>query len=470
MRSDNLRPAPGFFTPELVRSVLNHIDNPRIVTPCPVEPMAQPKPTLRIVSETPLDPPSGGKIRSGKDGPKEEPRAVPRQSSGAARAVPAESAPPILARVQFSPRPAKAAAKRKLRANAKYPDWTPDEDRQLREVYAAEGRVDLLAKRLGRTERAATSRARKLGIMKPRRIRGGWCVSAAWTPEEDSFLREQFKDVPVEKIAGQLGRSKHAVYCRAHVLDLTGQQWSGAHRLALRIAFERGIAIKDVAIAVGRTGLTVSKYATRHGMHFGRRSRLVVPITVEEILALRNGATPTPLFKRDIYSAPRPTPPSKRPISSTPKQKSVREATHRTPSQNVRSAAPREPAPHSPARAQSSWPCEKIDRASARQRAAVRRRIEREATALLDGDNSARSTGGRVNSVVAAAMIELRYRRAAEARAACPIEQAKLILRRRFAPVCSMAVYGGDADLFIIGRRKDVTRDELLELAARYAA
>lgn len=100
----------------------------------------------------------------------------------------------------------------------------------------------------------------------------------------------------------------------------------------------------------------------------------------------------------------------------------------------------------------------------------MKRSIERQAAALIDGNDSVRSRGGQVNQAVAAAAIAIRERRAAEARQADPVERAKLTLQRRYAPVCSMAVYDGDPDLFMVGHRRNLTRDELLELAARVAA
>lgn len=51
-----------------------------------------------------------------------------------------------------------------------------------------------------------------------------------------------------------------------------------------------------------------------------------------------------------------------------------------------------------------------------------------------------------------------------------PIEQAKQRLQKRYSIVCSEAVYGGDPDLFVVGSRKGVTRDQLLDMAGRMAA
>lgn len=41
-----------------------------------------------------------------------------------------------------------------------------------------------------------------------------------WTPEYEAFLRENYRDMPIDVIAESLGFSKSAVYARAHVLGL----------------------------------------------------------------------------------------------------------------------------------------------------------------------------------------------------------------------------------------------------------
>lgn len=57
-----------------------------------------------------------------------------------------------------------------------------------------------------------------------------------------------------------------------------------------------------------------------------------------------------------------------------------------------------------------------------------------------------------------------------QARALDPVEQAKSILRRRYKPVVSMAVYGGPKDLFVVGTKRNVSQQDLLSMAAEMAA
>lgn len=61
--------------------------------------------------------------------------------------------------------------------------------------------------------------------------------------------------------------------------------FSGDETRALDIAFRSGISIADLANALGRKAMSLSKYATKHGYHFGRRPRRAV--TLEALLALQ---------------------------------------------------------------------------------------------------------------------------------------------------------------------------------------
>lgn len=112
---------------------------------------------------------------------------------------------------------------------------------------------------------------------------------------------------------------------------------------------------------------------------------------------------------------------------------------------------------------------EREERARARRSAGLRRSIERQAQRWIDGDPSVVSQGGGVPQVVAAAAKGIRDRLANEARLSDPIEQAKTVLRRRYVPVVSMAVFGGATDRFKVGSRNDITQDEMLEMAGRAA-
>lgn len=70
---------------------------------------------------------------------------------------------------------------------------------------------------------------------------------------------------------------------------------------------------------------------------------------------------------------------------------------------------------------------------------------------------------------VRVAQIQLEEELREEARRACPIEKAKAILRRRYAPVVSAEIVDGPAGKFLVGR-KIVSERELLAMARKLAA
>lgn len=65
---------------------------------------------------------------------------------------------------------------------------------------------------------------------------------------------------------------------------------------------------------------------------------------------------------------------------------------------------------------------------------------------------------------VRCAQIKLEQELKDQARLACPVEQAKTVLRRRHAPVVSAETVGGPKGKFVVGR-KTVSKSELLEMA-----
>jgi hypothetical protein len=104
--------------------------------------------------------------------------------------------------------------------------------------------------------------------------------------------------------------------------------------------------------------------------------------------------------------------------------------------------------------------------ASERRIAAVRKRISAKARERI-------ALGLDAKTATQAAVRHAQYAIAAENemrdRLASPIEQAKARLRRRYTPVVTMSVYGGSADRFRVGNHQDITKEELLDLAARAA-
>jgi hypothetical protein len=147
----------------------------------------------------------------------------------------------------------------------------------------------------------------------------------------------------------------------------------------------------------------------------------------------------------------------------------IREVEKTAPRRPAAPSPSREPALHAPqqARAHTLQDRDRHDRIRKRRIDATRRANLERAGELLD---AGKTVGQAPNVHIRLAMREVESLRVQEHRLNCPIEQAKTLLRRRYAPVCSMAVYDGDPDLFMVGSKKDVTRAELLAMAARIAA
>lgn len=106
---------------------------------------------------------------------------------------------------------------------------------------------------------------------------------------------------------------------------------------------------------------------------------------------------------------------------------------------------------------------------SERRRAGIRKAITRKAKALLQGDPSALTSGGRINAAVGAAVIRLQVMQAAQERMNDPIEQALRKLRSSRRIVYRASVYGGPHNRFYIsGRgRQTISERELMQIAER---
>jgi hypothetical protein len=255
------------------------------------------------------------------------------------------------------------------------------------------------------------------------------------------------------------------------------------------IAHRRGLCLSDFAKVIGKPEPTVVWNCGKLGLVFGSgRMPLADPLTKEQLCALRNPNLPLPELRHDRSQRlrlPRKAELERNRRAAKRAAKAAqsrfcdaeptiaRRATVQAPSREPASPAPQQTRAH-PLLQEEPEPAfdrEAYERRGARQRAAARKRVEAQALALLDGDDSRRSEGGAISSNVRAVMNQIEDRRAAMARQTDPVEQAKLVLQRaRIAPVCSMAVYDGDPALFRVGHRKNVTKQELLELAERHAA
>lgn len=238
-----------------------------------------------------------------------------------------------------------------------------------------------------------------------------------------------------------------------------------------QIAFDRGIAVADLARALGQKLGTVYVHTRQAGFDFGRRPRLADPLTIEQLRLLADPAAPLPESARDRGARESN---ERRNRLKRERRAALAQASPK-PIREVTKAAPRRPAVPSPSRepavpAAQQPPAHpvrdrrQIDRAQRKHSDAVRRGHLKRAGELLDAGIKPTNVHEKL------AMREVENLRAQEYRMTDPVEQAKTVLRRRFAPVCSMAVYEGDPDRFMVGSRKDVTRDELLAMAARIAA
>lgn len=504
MRADNLRRAPGWVTPDLIKRVLDIAAAPPPL-PAPVEPVPTPrvKPKLIIVAS--------------------------RDES------------------------------------IKVPDWSEEEDARLRAAYQSGERIDLVAAKLGRSQKAAYSRAKKIGLAHPRAIKGGFITSPTWSAVEDALLTSLYGEIPTGQLPARIGRSKTAIFNRAHRLGLHHgyhRQFTRRELSALKIGFERGLAIADLAAAMGRKAFSLSKYATNHGYSFGRRPLLAAPIDLDGIITLEDLAKPLPPFRvaksksmravgrigryarvqalheqdefqllaaiafrrgiaavdlsraigRDVGTVLQAIkrlglkfgkrPPLAEaltrkvltsladPLLPLPELRStrlkrerlereartkrekraaavhsltVREATPRPARQAARRAPSPSPRRAPQARAHPNPDRAKTDRANKRRGDAVRRAVLAKAEALLDaGATTAISVHVRM------AMRVAKQQRAEAARHSCPTEQAKMILQRRGRVVYSMAVHGGSPDRFFCsGLGQDATAEDIQREAAR---
>ncbi|MEO5605593.1 MAG: hypothetical protein ABIR02_08275 [Novosphingobium sp.] len=167
--------------------------------------------------------------------------------------------------------------------------WLPEEDELIRQAYATGASLTPLIERLGRSRSAIRWKVKDLGLQGTHVKNAGW-RGRIWTETERDFLRANYATMPPKAIGVHLGRGKHAVYYEAWRLGLKTNRCgplTDEEKRAFHIAFKHNVSIADLAIAINRKALTVSKYATdKAGLYFGRRPRLAKPPTLAEILAM----------------------------------------------------------------------------------------------------------------------------------------------------------------------------------------
>lgn len=170
--------------------------------------------------------------------------------------------------------------------------WMPEEDDLLRKAYQEGSSLTPLTGRLGRSKHSIRWRSAYLGLTGTHANENGFRGGPDWSDEDLATLRAKYGTMSNAELAKLLGRSKLAVSTRANVLGLVHgyiRPWSHDELRALEIAWRENIAIADLAATLGRKAMSVSKFATKRNLHFGRRRRASKPLTLEDILRRAKG-------------------------------------------------------------------------------------------------------------------------------------------------------------------------------------
>lgn len=175
--------------------------------------------------------------------------------------------------------------------------WTMEEEDMVRRAYATGASLVPLRKLLRRSQHSIKWKAEMLGLQGTHEKTAGFRQGPVWTEAEEDFLRANYGVMKTRELAEKLGRPRMGVLNRAWTLGLKHGYWrpyTSDELRAYRIAYDHGIAVADLAIALDRHPMTVSKYATdKLGLHFGRRLRRKPPPTLAEILSLEPEAIAT---------------------------------------------------------------------------------------------------------------------------------------------------------------------------------
>lgn len=90
--------------------------------------------------------------------------------------------------------------------------WSPDEDELMRRHYIANGAVGMVPMLPGRTRKAVSQRALKLGLSVPQ----------DWTAEQDAILVAHYRSDGAAYVGERVGKSVFGVRHRAAVLGIKG--------------------------------------------------------------------------------------------------------------------------------------------------------------------------------------------------------------------------------------------------------
>jgi len=167
--------------------------------------------------------------------------------------------------------------------------WIAEEDALLKRAYERSESLTPLQHILGRSRFSIRWRAEYLGLRGSHANQSGWRTSPDWTEAEEATLRSQYGVIPTAELARHMGRTRASLTTRAHAMGLTHgfhKAWTDDDCKALRLAHINGVALRDLAEALGRNYAAVHKYAAKHGYSFARQPRAKTRLTRAEILDL----------------------------------------------------------------------------------------------------------------------------------------------------------------------------------------
>ena len=160
------------------------------------------------------------------------------------------------------PKPQGGIAEMAYRAGA----WTPEDQRELRRLFAGDASIEDIAAALGRGRAGVADRICVLGLRRH--------STRPWTELEDADLSRRYGQIATATIASELGRSCAAVYARAGLLDLTegnAAPWTDWEDAQLRTGYATEMPTAKIAAIIGRPhfGLVsrASKLGLRHPSH-----------------------------------------------------------------------------------------------------------------------------------------------------------------------------------------------------------
>jgi hypothetical protein len=139
--------------------------------------------------------------------------------------------------------------------------WLPEDDRRLREMFAADVALSVLAWTFDRTESAVRERLRVLGLRRRSAL--------PWNELEDAELARRYGAEPAADIALDLGRTVQAVYVRAQTLGLgepNPPRWTPWEDAQLREAYARDLPLPQISRLIGRPMSGVVSRASTIGL------------------------------------------------------------------------------------------------------------------------------------------------------------------------------------------------------------